>query len=77
MSKSARVAKLSVSVPAALAAEVRDVVGPRGLSAFTARALRRELEHRHVSTLLAALEEDLGAADEELVAEVEGLWPAS
>ena len=77
MSKSPPVAKLSVSVPAALAARVRERVGSRGLSAFAARALRRELEREQLSVLLDELEGELGAPDEGLVSEVDSLWPDS
>lgn len=71
------VAKLSVSIDEQLATEVRQQVGPRGLSRFTARALRHELERERLMGFLADLEKELGPADEGLVAEVDALWPDS
>lgn len=71
------VAKLSVSVPAGLAAEIRKHVRGRGLSAFAARAMRHELEREMLGAYLAELEEAIGAADEAIVAEADRLWPAT
>ncbi len=42
-------AKLSVSVPGELAAEVRRRVGARGLSGFVARAIAHELEREQLN----------------------------
>ena len=38
------VEKLSVSIPAPLAKAVRKTAGPKGVSAFVAKSLRRQLE---------------------------------
>ena len=53
-------AKLSVSVPSAVAAAVRRRVGARGLSGFVARAIAHELEREQLGTFLAELEQKLG-----------------
>ncbi|MEJ7729681.1 MAG: hypothetical protein WKG00_10720 [Polyangiaceae bacterium] len=67
-------AKLSVSLPGALAAEVKRRVGPRGLSRFVARAVARELEQEQLSTLLAELEAELGPVKEAELARVRREW---
>ena len=68
-------AKLSVSVPDELARAVRKRVGARGLSGFVARALAHELEREGVRTLLAELEETLGAPSKADLARVRKVWP--
>jgi len=61
--------KLSVSVDGAVAEEMRSVVGPRGVSAFVTRAIRRELEQAALARYLVDLEVELGPPDQELLAE--------
>jgi hypothetical protein len=68
-------AKLSVSVPDELARAVRKRVGARGLSGFVARALAHELEREGVRTLLAELEQTLGAPSKADLARVRKVWP--
>lgn len=63
--------KLSATVDAALLAEVRDRAGPRGLSAFVARALRHELDRALLRDLLDELAVEVGPPDEKMVTEAE------
>lgn len=65
--------KLSATVDAALLAEVRDRAGPRGLSAFVARALRHELDRALLRDLLDELAVELGPPDEKMVTEAEAV----
>jgi hypothetical protein len=68
-------AKLSVSVPGELAAEVRRRVGTRGLSGFVARAIAHELERQRLGALLIDLESDLGPVPPAELARVRRQWP--
>lgn len=68
-------AKLSVSIPRRLASEVRKQVGSRGVSAFTARAMRHELERQRLREYLDELEAELGPPDPDLMREIEDMWP--
>ena len=68
-------AKLSVSVPGALAAAVRKRVGSSGLSGFVARALAHELEREGVKELLADLEQELGPPSKTDIARARKAWP--
>lgn len=65
--------KLSATVDAELLAEVRDHVGPRGLSAFVNQALRHELDRVALRELLDELAAELGPPDEQMVAEADVL----
>ncbi len=64
--------KFSVTVDAALLAQVRAHAGPRGLSAFVAVALQHELDRVRLRELLDELAEQLGPPDEGMVAEAVG-----
>ena len=55
-----KTAKLSISVPTALAKGVRKKVGTRGLSGFVTRAMQHELEREQLSTFLAEMDQSLG-----------------
>ena len=68
------VAKLSVTVDDQLVAQVKALVGDRGVSAFVTRAVRHELESERLALYLAELEEELGPADPALVAEAEAVF---
>jgi hypothetical protein len=67
-------AKVSVSLPADLAEQVRKHIRGRGLSAFAARAMRHELERDFLGSYLEDLEERLGPVDEALVAKIDRVW---
>ncbi|MBI4952902.1 MAG: hypothetical protein HY908_12785 [Myxococcales bacterium] len=68
-------AKLSVSVPSALAAAVRRRVGARGLSGFVARAIAHELEREQLGSFLAELEQELGPVSRSALAGARKAWP--
>lgn len=68
-------AKLSVSIPGALAAAVRRRVGPRGLSQFVARAIAHELEREQLGAFLAELDDELGAVSKAELAKARRAWP--
>lgn len=57
-------AKLSVSIPDALAAELRDEA-PDNVSRFVAAAVRDALDRRKLLRALAALDDEFGPLDEE------------
>lgn len=61
--------KISVTVEEELVDAVQGRVGARGVSGFVSRAIRHELEREELGELLADLEEILGPADKELLAE--------
>lgn len=69
------VAKLSVSVPSALAKAVRQRVGGRGLSGFVAQALAHELEREQLGSLLEELDADLGQVSNAALARARKAWP--
>lgn len=68
------VEKLSISVPQDLARSLRRRVGKRRLSAFTTRALRRELEREKLGELLSELDAELGPVPESVMREVRAAW---
>lgn len=68
------VTKLSISIDATLAAEVRTIAGDRGVSGFAERAIRREVERQRLAALSGELERDLGPVDEDVIAEIDVLW---
>jgi len=72
-------AKLSISIADDLAAQVRTRAGPRGVSTFAADAMRRELvrqkERERLGRLLDDLAAEIGPPDEDVIAEVDALWP--
>jgi hypothetical protein len=61
-------AKISVSLDDNLAAELRDSAG-ENVSAFVARAVRRQLDREQLGAFLVELEEDLGPVTAEEAAE--------
>lgn len=69
-----RVAKLSITIPSAMAAEVRRRVGARGVSAFVIRAVAHELEREQLATYLEALEAEFGPVPKDMVSEARKAW---
>jgi hypothetical protein len=63
-------------MPSDLTSEVRARVGSRGFSGYVARAVRRQIDRDNLEILLAEMEAVNGPAPDELLAEVEALWPA-
>lgn len=68
-------AKLSVSVPLALAAAVRRRVGARGLSGFVARAMAHELEREQLGSFLAELDSIHGPVPTASLGRARRAWP--
>jgi Arc/MetJ family transcription regulator len=68
--------KISATVDADVATQVRRRAGRRGLSAFVDRALRRELDQLALREFLDDLEHDLGPADEALIVEANEMLDA-
>ena len=63
--------RISVPIDETVVERVRELAGPRGVSAFVDRALQHELARSELRSLLDELEVELGPADEEMVAEAE------
>ena len=63
--------RISVTIDETVVERVRELAGPRGVSAFVDRALHHELARSELRLLLDQLEVELGPADEEMVAEAE------
>jgi hypothetical protein len=68
-------AKLSISLPGELAAEVRRRVGARGVSGFVARAVAHELEREQLGAFLAEMEGELGPIPKVHLAAARRAWP--
>ena len=66
---------MSVSLPTELTSAVRTRVGSRGFSGYVAGAVRRQIERDNLDALLSEMEAVNGPVPEELLAEVEALWP--
>jgi post-segregation antitoxin (ccd killing protein) len=67
-------AKLSITVPSKLAAEVRKRVGVRGVSSFVTRAIAHELEREQLSAYLEELDREFGPVPAEITAEARRAW---
>ncbi len=67
-------AKLSITVPSALAAEVRKRVGARGVSSFVTRAIAHELEREQLSAYLDELDREFGPVPKEALADARRAW---
>ena len=67
-------AKLSITVPSALAAELRKRVGARGVSGFVTRAIAHELEREQLTTYLDELDRELGPVPAEALADARRAW---
>jgi hypothetical protein len=71
-----RTEKVSLTLEEELLTEARDVVGARGLSGYVNRALRHQLQHDRLATLLAELEQENGPIEPAVMEEVRRAWPA-
>jgi hypothetical protein len=67
-------AKLSISVPLALAKTVRKRVGARGLSRFVARAMQHELEREQLGVFLAELDATSGPVAKTAIDQARRAW---
>jgi hypothetical protein len=69
-------AKISVALDPKVAAELRVVAGPRGVSAFVNEAVRQHLQAQRLQHLLAEMDEEFGPVSEAVPQEVEAVaWP--
>jgi post-segregation antitoxin (ccd killing protein) len=67
-------AKLSITVPSKLAAEIRRRVGARGVSGFVTRAIAHELEREQLTAYLEELDREFGPVPKEVLAEARRAW---
>jgi hypothetical protein len=67
--------RISLTLDMELLAEARAVAGGRALSRYLNRALRNQLQHDRLAGLLAALAQDHGPIDPQVMEEVRGAWP--
>jgi hypothetical protein len=68
-------AKLSISLPSDLVAEVRRRVGARGLSGFFARAAAHELERERLAAFIDEMNRELGPVSPQARRAAERAWP--
>lgn len=69
-----KVVKVSVSLPEDVLAELRERVGPGGVSAYVTRAVERDLAVDRLAELLAELEAEFGPVSEEGIARARAEW---
>ena len=69
--------KISVTLDPKVAAELRAVAGPRGVSAFVNEAVRQHLQAQRLQhLLLAEMDEEFGPVSEAIAREVDAVaWP--
>lgn len=67
--------KLSISMPRKLVSAARKRAGRRGLSAFVAQAVARELEREALGDFLAELDSTLGPVPETELKRARREWP--
>ena len=67
--------KLSISMPRKLVSAARKRAGRRGLSAFVARAVARELEREALGEFLNELDSTLGGVPKAELKRVRREWP--
>ncbi|MFO0550741.1 MAG: hypothetical protein U0271_20270 [Polyangiaceae bacterium] len=67
-------AKLSITVPSTMAAEIRRRVGARGVSGFVTRAIAHELEREQLTTYLEELDAEFGPVPKDVAAEARKAW---
>ena len=67
-------AKLSISLPADLADEIRRRVGTRGVSGFVARAVAHELERDQLAAFIEEMDRELGPVPQPALAAAKRAW---
>jgi hypothetical protein len=67
--------KMSITVPANLAAEIRERAGRGNVSAYVTQALIRQLEHDRLGDLVADLESVHGPISDDELAAARAEWP--
>lgn len=77
MSEPLRTDKMSITVPADVAAELRTRAGQGNVSAYVTHALVRQLEHDRLGDLVADLREIHGPVTDEELAAARAEWPSA
>ncbi|GIH72256.1 CopG family transcriptional regulator [Sphaerimonospora thailandensis] len=77
MGEPLRTDKMSITVPADVAAELRARAGHGNVSAYVTHALIRQLEHDRLGDLVAELREIHGPVTEEELAAARAEWPTT
>ncbi|MFC0864951.1 CopG family transcriptional regulator [Sphaerimonospora cavernae] len=77
MGEPLRTDKMSITVPADVAAELRARAGHGNVSAYVTHALIRQLEHDRLGDLVAELREIHGPVTEEELAAARAEWPTA
>ncbi|MEU8197547.1 CopG family transcriptional regulator [Microbispora amethystogenes] len=77
MGEPLRTDKMSITVPADVAAELRARAGQGNVSAYVTHALVRQLEHDRLGDLVADLREIHGPVTEEELAAARAEWPSA
>jgi hypothetical protein len=77
MGEPLRTDKMSITVPADVAAELRARAGQGNVSAYVTHALVRQLEHDRLGDLVADLRELHGPVTEEELAAARAEWPSA
>ena len=69
-------AKISVTLDPKVAAELRAVAGPQGISAFINEAVRQQLQAQRLQQMLDVMDEEFGPVSEAIAREVDAVaWP--
>jgi post-segregation antitoxin (ccd killing protein) len=76
MGEPLRTDKMSITVPADVAAELRARAGQGNVSAYVTHALVRQLEHDRLGDLVADLREIHGPVTDEELAAARAEWPS-
>lgn len=70
--------RITIALEDKVAAELRQVAGPRGVSAFVNEAVKRRLQAVRLQKMLDEMEEEFGPVPEQVQQEVDALmWPDS
>ncbi|GIH46152.1 hypothetical protein SAMN05421833_1106 [Microbispora rosea] len=77
MGEPLRTDKMSITVPADVAAELRARAGQGNVSAYVTHALVRQLEHDRLGDLVADLREIHGPVTDEELAAARAEWPSA
>lgn len=69
-------AKISVTLEPKVAAELREVAGPQGVSALVNEAVRWHLQAQRLQRMLDDMDEEFGPVSEKVAREVDAIpWP--
>ncbi|GAB3130566.1 CopG family transcriptional regulator [Microbispora hainanensis] len=77
MGEPLRTDKMSITVPADVAAELRARAGQGNVSAYVTHALVRQLEHDRLGDMVADLGEIHGPVTDEELAAARAEWPSA